>query len=374
VRVLFWTHTFWPQIGGVEVFSAELLPELKKRGHELVVVTSQISPRQAVEDQYKGILIYRFPFRAAMSSKNIQQLIEIRQRVATLKRTFAPDLVHVNYGADVDSFFHLTTATTHAAPLLITLHYIAEPPNSLAEPTMRAAQWVVGCSAAILDNGRQLVPEITPRSSVIHNSLATPTLLPCPLPTKRPRLLCLGRLSLQKGFDIALAAFASVVKRFPDARLIIAGDGPERPNLERRTVELGLTNVVDLIGWVAPERVAALLNTVTAVVMPSRQEPFGLVALEAALMARPIVATRVGGLPEVVVHEQTGLLVESENSSALAEAIGYLLMHPGAATQMGQAARLRAHHAFTWERHVNAYDSLYQRLVADWREEHAPTP
>jgi len=137
--------------------------------------------------------------------------------------------------------------------------------------------------------------------------------------------------------------------------------------LERQIDELGLTDIVDFIGWVAPREVPALLNTATVVLMPSRQESFGLVALEAALMARPVIATRVGGLPEVVVHEQTGLLVEQENSGALAEAIAYLLAHPHTAIHMGQAARLRAQQVFSWERHVTAYDVLYQQLAADWR-------
>jgi len=137
--------------------------------------------------------------------------------------------------------------------------------------------------------------------------------------------------------------------------------------LERQINELGLTDIVDLIGWVAPGEVPALLNTATVVLMPSRQEPFGLVALEAALMARPVIATRVEGLPEVVVHEQTGLLVEQENSGALAEALAYLLARPHTAIQMGQAARLRAQQVFSWERHVTAYDALYQKLATDWR-------
>ena len=109
--------------------------------------------------------------------------------------------------------------------------------------------------------------------------------------------------------------------------------------------------------------VPALINTATMVVMPSRREGLPLVALEAALMARPIVATRVGGLPEVVVHQQTGLLVEPENSDALAEAITFLLDHHETATQLGQAARQRAQEVFGWERCVDAYDALYRKLI-----------
>jgi len=91
------------------------------------------------------------------------------------------------------------------------------------------------------------------------------------------------------------------------------------------------------------------------------------VALEAALMARPVVATRVGGLLEVVVHQQTGLLVEQEDSHGLAEAIASLLDHPETATEMGQAARQRAQKVFSWKQCVDAYDALYQKLITEAR-------
>jgi glycogen(starch) synthase len=121
---------------------------------------------------------------------------------------------------------------------------------------------------------------------------------------------------------------------------------------------------VDLIGWVAPGQVPSLINASTIVLMPSRQDSMPLVALEASLMARPIVATRVGGLPEVVAHEETGLLVESENSRALALAVVSLLSHPEVAGRMGESARARAQRLFDWQHHVNTYDALYRELAA----------
>ena len=82
-------------------------------------------------------------------------------------------------------------------------------------------------------------------------------------------------------------------------------------------------------------------------------------------MARPVVAARVGGLPEVVVHEETGLLVEKDNSQAFAEAIALLLTHPERAMQLGQAARRHAIETFSWDQHVNAYDALYRKLITE---------
>jgi glycogen(starch) synthase len=178
-----------------------------------------------------------------------------------------------------------------------------------------------------------------------------------------PKLLCLGRLCNEKGFDLALNAFASVIDRFPHARLIIAGDGPERALLEQQATRLGLNKAVDFSGWVSPEQIPALLNSVSAVLMPSRWEALPLVAIEAAFMARPVVATRVGGLPELVVHERTGLIIDKEDSGTLAEAMVFLLIHPNRATELGQAARTRAQDIFSLRRCIDAYDALYHKLA-----------
>jgi glycogen(starch) synthase len=216
----------------------------------------------------------------------------------------------------------------------------------------------------VLADARQLVPEIIPRSSVVYNGLSLPDVPPAPLPFDPPLLLCLGRVVEDKGFDVALKAFALLVDGFPRTRLLIAGDGPARPALARQAADLGLADVVEFTGWVVPEKVPELMNRATVVVIPSRwREAFSLVALQAAQMQRPVVATRVGGLPEVVVHQQTGLLVEKEDARALAKALAYLLAQPRVAMEMGQAGRYRAQEVFSWDRHINTYDTLYKTVI-----------
>jgi len=192
-----------------------------------------------------------------------------------------------------------------------------------------------------------------------------PALVPPPIAFDPLRILCVGRLVPEKGFDLALAAFAIVLQRFPSARLVFAGDGPEVNNLQQQAFDLQILHSVEFVGGVPPERVAGLMGDATLVLVPSRLEGFGLVALEAGSMARPVVATRVGGLPEIIVHEQTGLLTECENSRALAQAIELLLEQPERARRMGWAARERAQKEFGWERHVDAYEGLYRKLIMD---------
>ncbi|MEO8084725.1 MAG: glycosyltransferase family 4 protein, partial [Ardenticatenales bacterium] len=135
-----------------------------------------------------------------------------------------------------------------------------------------------------------------------------------------------------------------------------------RAELERLAATLGVASAVEFVGRVAPQDVPALINTASLVVVPSRwDEPFGLVALEAALMERPVVATRVGGLVEAVEHGITGLVVDKEDPEALADAIVALLEDCPTADRMGRAGRTRARDRFGWSRCVDEYDRLYQQ-------------
>jgi glycogen synthase len=376
MRILFWSETFWPRVGGVENLAVRLLPALQSRGYEFVVVTWE-NTKVPDEVRYQGIPVHRFPFFSGGRQGSLDPLLENRREVARLKQDFAPELVHINsYGSSV--LFHMSTVRTHPVPVLVTLHQ-ALPDESVGRESLlgnllRNSDWVSTCSVAILNHARRLVPEIIPRSSVIHNGLGEPAFAPQQIAFDPPRLLCLGRLVAEKGFDSALTAFATVRNRLPSARLVIAGDGPERSKLQQQTIELGLADSVEFVGSVPPETAAHLIDEATLVVMPSRLEGFGLVALEAALMARPVVAARVGGLPEVVVHEQTGLLVAVNDSQALAQAIVRLLEHPNIARQMGRAARDWARQKFNWERHVDAYDTLYQKLIDLAHRPHSGSP
>ena len=364
MRILFWSETFWPRVGGVENLAARLLPSLQTRGHDFLVVTWE-NIKDPDEIRYQGIPVFRFPFFSGGRQGSLDPLLENRRQVAKLKQDFTPDLVHINsYGQSV--LFHLNTSSAYPAPVLVTLHQsLPEEPvghQSLLGSLLRTSDWITACSASVLAHTRQLLPEITPRSSVIYNSCTAPAFDPQPISFDPPRLLCLGRLVAGKGFDLALAAFAKILHRFPSARLVIGGDGPELEKLQQQAIALGLVDSVEFAGRIPPEKVSHFIDAATLVLIPSRLEGFGLVALEAALMGRPVVAARVGGLPEVVAHEQTGLLVEGNQTRGVAQAIVRLLEHPELATQMGQAARARARQKFNWNRYVDAYDALYRKL------------
>lgn len=373
MRVLYWTQLFWPYVGGVEVLAAKFVPAMQARGYEFKVVTSHGSLDLPDEDEKNGIPIYRFPFQTAIQNRDFAQMLEARQRLARLKRNFQPDLVHINL-TDPSVLFHWQTASINPASTLISTRVAlpAKPfgTKSLMGQTLHSADWVTTISRAMLDYIHKIAPEAKCYSSLIYNGLDMPELLPQPLLFEKPRLLCLGRLVEDKGFDVALRAFKKVVENVPEARLVIGGDGPSRPKLEELATDLEISNLVEFIGWVQPDRVYELINTATIVIMPSRwEEAFGLVALQAAQMARPVVATRVGGLPEIVLDKETGLLVPKEDHHSLAEAVVWLLKKKQETVRIGESARTRAQDVFNWSNYVDQYDQLYKKLINTRRKQ-----
>ncbi len=254
-------------------------------------------PDEAV---YNDIPIHRFHFLTSLTNRNLEQLIAARKNFAKLKQPFKSDLIHINFSGP-SSYFHLQTAEVHPAPTLVTIHSLpqnASENSRLLVQTLRSASWVNTVSRIALDGIRQMASQINSRSSVIYNALEIPFLQLEELSFDSPRILCLGRLVSWKGFDVALNAFASPLKIFPHTRLVIAGDGPERQNLEKQATELGVRDAVEFTGWIVPEKVPELINTATMVVITSREgggENLPLVAIQVTQMARPIVATHIAG-------------------------------------------------------------------------------
>jgi glycosyltransferase involved in cell wall biosynthesis len=169
----------------------------------------------------------------------------------------------------------------------------------------------------------------------------------------------LGRLQTEKGFDVLLRAVAEL--RGGEARLLLGGEGLLEKELPRLAAELGVSQQVEFRGFVTD--VPAFMAETGVFVLSSRSEGLGLVIVEAMAAGRPVVATRVGGVPEVVVDGETGLLVEPENPGALAAAVRRLLADPGLAARLGQAGRRRAHDRFGAGHMAALTAAMYEELL-----------
>lgn len=190
---------------------------------------------------------------------------------------------------------------------------------------------------------------------VIHGGVELPGKV---VARRSGRILFVGSLVRQKGVDVLLRAFQRVRQQLPQAELVIVGEGSERRKLEELCRNLGLDDV-RFEG--ARDELGEYYSSSRVLALPSRSEGFGLVALEAMAHALPVVASRTGGIPEVVSHGETGILVEGENPEALAEALIAVLSDDALWHRLSVQARKRAS-AFSWERAAEEYARLYREL------------
>lgn len=184
---------------------------------------------------------------------------------------------------------------------------------------------------------------------------------PPPLPGA-PRLAIVGRLIPIKGHDVLLRALAEARERLPGLTLEIAGEGPLEPSLRATVARLGLDGAVTFLGRVAP--VAPVLERAEVVVVPSFGEGFGMVALEAMERGRPVIASAVGGLPEIVDAGRTGILVPPGDVAALARALAELAGDGARAASLGAAGRERARDEFSQDRCTVRTEAIYGAALA----------
>jgi glycogen(starch) synthase len=366
MRILHLTEGFWPRIGGVEVLVQNLAVAQCHAGHEVAIATNHLGSAASPPGFPAKIEIHRFPFHQALTGHETARVGQIVREVSALKQSFQPDVIHLHVNGYIP-WLHQLTAGASAAPCVATLHV---PPTSVSLPApilarvLRAVARIVGVSEATRREWALAHPNVLENDGVILNGIPEPAAPVQPLRFDPPVLLCLGRLDPLKGFDIALRAFASLATRWPGARLVIAGDGPARAELEQLTRELDLSARVVFRGWVAPDAVAAEIGSASLVLVPSLwNEPFGLVAVEAALAGRPLIASRKGGLVEIVRDGATGVLVPAGDAPALAAAIESLLRQPELARRLAAAGRERALADFSLGRCVAEYETLYRQML-----------
>ena len=184
-----------------------------------------------------------------------------------------------------------------------------------------------------------------------------------PLLASPPTVACAAQLVRNKGVDVLIKAFAKVVRRVPEGRLLLAGAGPEEASLKELVDDLDLSDSVSMLGYLSRDEMERRFDAAWVQAVPSRwTEPFGLVAAEAMMRGTAVVASAAGGLVEIVRDDQSGLLVPPGNVDALAEALLRLLRDRELAERMGKVGRQVALEHFSQVAVTNRFVQLYQRL------------
>ena len=178
-----------------------------------------------------------------------------------------------------------------------------------------------------------------------------------------PTILLVGRLSPEKGQATLVRAAPLVIERVPAARFVLLGadSNGEADRLCRLAQQLSVSEAVEIRPWVADPR--PVFQEAEVIVLPSRSEGFGRVLLEAACLGKPVVASRIGGIPEVVVDGKTGILIPPDNPYALAEALIGLLENSSRRLRLGAAARNRVTTLFTASQHIDAVQAVYAEAL-----------
>ena len=181
-------------------------------------------------------------------------------------------------------------------------------------------------------------------------------------PHPRKYILSVANFAYKKGQDVLIRAFDIVHEKHPEIDLILAGDGSELNKCISLTEELGLRHSVKFLGRVDRLRIPSLMAGCELFVLPSRKESFGIVILEAMAAGKPIVATRVGGIPEVVSEGENAILVEPESPQALADGLMKLLENPDLVKRFGERGKEIVKN-FTWDKIISRYIVVYESVI-----------
>ncbi|RLE69448.1 MAG: hypothetical protein DRJ43_03970 [Thermoprotei archaeon] len=181
------------------------------------------------------------------------------------------------------------------------------------------------------------------------------------IPQNRTVIGYAGRLVKVKNLDILVKAMKIVAKKIPNCHLLIIGEGPFKEKLYYLAYKLSLTGKCTFLPFV--EHLANFLNVIDIFVLPSSQEGFSIVAAEAQALGKPVIASKVGGLPEVIINGVTGILINDITPKKLAAAIYYLLKHEDIRIEMGRKAKARALNLFDMKNIIRQLENLYLTLI-----------
>jgi len=356
-------------VGGIAAHVDGLARALQRAGHE-VVVCSLHHPDEPDDTVVEGVRVLRadpgLPWLpdhdlvARMASAN-HQLVQLIARLGDWK----PDLVHahdwlVAWAGD-------TIKTILGVPLVATIHATERGRHGGHLPpglpgTINSVEWwltyqareVIACSRFMV---REVVQNFELPQEKVHlvpNGVDTERWQAvaggAPDPADRePLVIAWGRIQYEKGFQVLARAIGELRQRVPGIRCVIAGRGSYLPELQTQIDMEGVSDIVQLAGFVPDEDLHDLLQHTSCVVIPSLYEPFGIVALEGMAAGAPTIVARTGGLAEIVEGTEAGMLFEPGNHHELADRIAEVIADPAAADHLRTNAAALLQRTYTWD-------------------------
>ena len=318
--------------------------------------------------------VYVASHRAGNAWVKIFTALKAWVRVAILLGKLDAPLVHVQT-ASRGSFWRKAVvcfmARVAGRPYLVHLHgggfsrFYEHESGPIGRRVIRSTLAHAALVVALSEEWRERLLKICPtaRVEVLHNAVTIPdvTLVPSRQAAAQPTLLFLGHLLPDKGVFDLVKAFAAVARRAPDLRLVLGGVGQVAAVSELAT-QLGVRTRLEVPGWLGPEAKSAALAASTIFLLPSYHEGMPMALLEAMSWGRPVIATPVGGIPQIVTHEVNGLLIPPADVAALTTAIERLLQDLALRIRLGNAARTTIVSGFSLEDAMRKLDNIYSRF------------
>jgi len=352
------------EIGGAQEYVAALLPALVEHFDVTVAAWGPGPLRAATERAGAHYVPLRHVRRAIRPGHDLLGLVELIR----LFRKERPQILHAN-SSKAGLLGRLAAAIMHVPIRIFTVHGWAYAASSSASARLfrlleRLMRPLTTTTICVSENGREVGLRArtcrADRTVVIRNAVDVSAARRARHEAEIPLIVSVGRLKPPKDFPTLVRALAALEPG--SFRSLIIGDGPRRAELLSEIKRHGLEQTVELVG--ERDDIAELLSTADIFVLSSASEGMPISIIEAMAAELPVVATAVGGIPELIVDGETGFLVPARDSSALAHALGCLVADPALRRRQGKAARARAEREFDLPAFRRAHIALYSSLLS----------
>jgi glycogen(starch) synthase len=360
-------------IGGIQEVVDHLSEELIAIGHQVAIVsTPYVTPgAERTPRTTAGCALVEIPGHKALTIRHLERLWRqppATDLIAEIRR-LRPEVTNSHVWT-WDKFMSVAIACRRARVPMVQSLYDSWGQGKLGRGALRSLKYAAALTALSEATKAQFAAHSRParRAQVVLGGvdLALADAAP-PWQHDRRYIFCAARFDLRhKAIDVLLAAFGQIAPDHPDIDLLIAGDGPDRERLAALAAAPGLAGRVAMLGVRPRGELWSLYKGALFFAMPSRlPEGLGLVFLESMACSRPVIATRSGGTPEIVIDGDNGLLVDDDRAESLAAAMRTMLADDRARLAMGRRGYAMVRDRFTWravaDRHLRVYQSVVRR-------------